>query len=328
MTDAPDKPVPATVRLAALVEALRVPQWVKNLFVLVALPFSGKWKEPGWPHAWAMAGGAFAVFCLLSSGVYLINDICDRESDRIHPDKCRRPIPSGRLPVSWALAAAFFVLGAAAGLLAYMGGLLYDPQDPLAGLGLVFWAAVYLLINLAYNAGLKRRPILDVLIVAMGFVFRAMAGSAAIGVPASVWLVVCTFTLCLFIALAKRRSEIAALGPASRDTRRVNRFYTLTNLEHMLSVSAGLAIISYTLYCVDQRTIARLHSPHLVWTIPLVVYGMFRYYCLTLTTSLEEPMKALYRDKVLWAVGIAWVVLVFLVLTFGAMPQLQNILLT
>jgi 4-hydroxybenzoate polyprenyltransferase len=310
-------------RWLALIEALRIPHWVKNVFVLAALAFSGKWNAPDWEHAWLMTLGAFFVFCLLSSAVYLFNDVVDRHSDRVHPAKASRPVASGRLPVSWALGAGVLLVAAAELLLAQMSMRLYDINQPFVGLGLLVYAGLYLLLHLGYNAGLRRRPILDVLIVAMGFVLRAMGGAAAISVRPSVWLVFCTFTLCLFIALAKRRSEIVALGETSRHTRVVNRFYSPTNLEHMLAVSAGLAIITYGLYCVDDRTIRHLGSANMIWTIPLVVYGMFRYYCLTLSTHQEDLTQAVYSDMVLWAVGLAWVVLVAMILVWGKQDWLH-----
>ncbi|KKK61403.1 hypothetical protein LCGC14_3014690, partial [marine sediment metagenome] len=158
---------------------------------------------------------------------------------------------------------------------------------------------------------------LDVLIVAMGFVFRAMAGAAALAVPVSPWLVLCTLTLCLFIALAKRRSEIAALGDDASQTRRVHSFYSLTNLNHMLSISAGLAIATYSLYCLAPRTIDHVGSAHLIWTVPLVIYGLFRYYCLTLAARTEDPIRLLVRDKMMWAIGLAWIVLVAVILRWG-----------
>lgn len=309
---------------AALIEAMRPEQWVKNLFVLVAVPFSGRWGDGG---AWAMAAAALAGFCLLSSAIYLVNDIADRASDLAHPAKRRRAVASARLSVATAGVAAAALLAAGAIVTAWIAVALYDPHAPLSGMSVSLWAGLYVAITLAYSAGLKGRPILDVLIVAMGFVLRAMAGAAAIGAAISPWLVICTFTLCLFIALGKRRSEIVALGagPAGQ-TRRVHRFYTLSNLDHMLAVSAALALVTYVLYCVAPRTVDHVGSLHLIWTIPLVVYGMFRYYCLMLLAGGEDPIRLVLRDKVLWAVAVAWVALVVVVLKWGAVEGVRGIL--
>ena len=312
-----------------MVEAIRIPHWVKNLFVLAALPFSGEWTSGA---AWGMALGAFGAFCLLSSAIYLINDITDRRSDQAHPVKARRPIASGRLSVSTAAWAAGALLAAGTGMvvlvdvLVLRGMLPYKPVMLMHGFALPLWVAAYVVLNLAYSMGLKGKPILDVVIVAMGFVFRAMAGAAAIAVAISPWLVLCTLTLCLFIALAKRRSEIAILGEAAGQTRRVHRFYTLTNLDHMLAVSAGLAIAAYSLYCLAPRTVQRVGSSHLIWTIPLVVYGMFRYYCLTLNHPSDDPAKVLLRDRIMWLVLALWLASVLLIMRVGGSAFLQGVL--
>jgi len=313
----------------ALAEALRVPHWIKNAFVLVPLLFSGTWNRPA---AWGMALGALAAFCLLSSAVYLVNDIADRDSDRAHAAKRRRPIASGRLsPTAAGLAAGVLML-LAGGVVAVETALLrgpvlpYEPVVAMGGFALAAWSGGYVLLNLAYSLALKSKPILDVLMVAMGFVLRAMAGAAAIAVPISPWLVLCTLTLCLFIALAKRRGEIAALGEGAARSRRVHRFYTLGNLEHMLAVSAGLAIATYSLYCLAERTVRHVGSAQLIWTVPLVAYGMFRFYCLTLNRPGEDPHRLLLRDRVMWLVVGLWVVLVVLILRFGRSPFLEGIL--
>ncbi len=312
---------------------MRPAQWTKNLFVLVALPFSGQWS--------AVDGlsslGTCAAFCLLSSCVYLINDLADRASDRLHPTKRFRPIASGELSVGLAIAAALVLLLASAAIIALIGYWLIHTanqsfvleRDEIPGYVaarlLAFWSASYFMLNLAYSLRLKQYAIMDVLIIATCFVLRAMAGAAAIAVIISPWLVVCTFTLCLFIALAKRRSEIAMLGDAAQSTRRANGFYTLVNIEHMLAVSAGLAIVTYTLYCLAQRTIAR-HSANLVWTIPLVIYGMFRYYCLALSADSQDVAKLLSRDKVMWLVVFLWMLAVVVVIRWGGSPLFKGIL--
>jgi len=309
--------------VAALIEALRIPHWIKNAFVLAAMPFGGRWNSP---LAWVMGVSAAGAFCLLSSAVYLLNDIADRRSDRAHPTKLGRPVASRRLSVAVAAGAAAVLLAAGAGTIAVLVAVLYDPMMPLRGAGLAVWAGAYLLLNLAYSLGLKTKPILDVLIVAMGFVFRAMAGAAAIAVAISPWLVLCTLMLCLFIALAKRRSEFVALGEAASQARRVHGFYTLNNLEHMLAVSAGLAVVTYSLYCLAPRTVARIGSAHLIWTIPPVVYGMFRTYCLMLAAKGEDPVRTLLRDKVMWLVGALWLLGVIAVLRWGGSGFLEGAL--
>jgi 4-hydroxybenzoate polyprenyltransferase len=309
--------------LAAFVQTMRISHWSKNGFVLIALLFSGRWLDG---PAWAMALGACLAFSLVSSGIYFINDLADRTRDRAHPTKCHRPIAAGRLTPSAGLAGAAGLLLAGWVIVITLAVVLARHGAGLYAALLAVWVGCYFALNLGYSLSWKGRPILDVLIVAAGFVLRAMAGAAAIAVVVSPWLVVCTFMLCLFIALAKRRSEIAALGAQATLMRRVHRFYTLSNLEHMLSVSAGLAIVTYSLYCLAPRTIEHVGSANLVWTIPLVVYGMFRYYCLTLQSDSQDVARLLLRDKVMWAVVLAWVVCVAVVLSWGRYELLKGIL--
>ena len=311
-------------RWLALIEGLRPAHWVKNLLVLAPMPFSGQ-ADQLW--AWGTVLGTLAAFCALASSVYLINDIADRRADQAHPQKRDRPVASGRLSVSRAgVAGAALLVVAAAGIAAVWWAL-HERGLGDFGASLAAWAGTYVVLNLAYSLGLKRRPILDVVIVSMGFVLRAMAGASATAAVVSPWLVVCTFMLCLFIALGKRRSEIVTLGEQAGGVRHVHLFYNRTNLEHMLAVSAGLAILTYTLYCLASKTMERVGSAHLIWTIPLVVYGMFRYYCLSLNSPAEDPVRIVMRDKVLWLVGLTWLACVAAVVTWGRIPAVRDLLL-
>ena len=318
-------PPPAMSLPRACLKAMRPSHWVKNLFLFVALPFSA---NLGNARAWAMAAAAFAGFCLLSSCIYVINDIADRDSDRRHPVKRNRPIASGQLGLGGAIALAMACLAGGAALIALVSSRLVAGGSAQSGYALAAWATLYVVLTLLYSLGLKQRPILDVLIVALGFVLRAMAGASAVSAIISPWLVVCTLMLCLFIAVAKRRSELVTLGTEDAGkTRRVHRFYTQANLEHMLSVSAGLAIVTYSLYCLAPMTVQHVGSAHLIWTIPLVVYGMFRYYCLTLNASGEDPARLLVHDKVMWIVGASWVLAVVAVIKWGCYPPIRDLLL-
>lgn len=288
--------------------AMRPQHWVKNVLLFVALPFSFHLLDGG---AWLRCAIGFASFCLLSSAVYIVNDLRDRRADAVHPVKRHRPIASGRLRLRAAVIESMLLLAAGLGVA--------------LGLGRFFLlvALAYVALNVLYTAWLKHHPIIDVVTLSMGFVLRAMASAVAIGVPSSAYLVLCTFMLCLFIALAKRRSEVGELEDAdAARTRRVNVFYTPHRTEHMLSVSAGLAIVTYSLYCVAPATVERLGSRHLVWTIPLVVYGMFRYYCLTGQAGQDDPVRVLLRDRVLWLVALLWVAMLVLVVLIGMLPVL------
>ncbi len=308
----------------AVLEAMRIPHWIKNAFVAAPLLFAGRFGDG---EAWLQCLAAVGAFCLLSSAVYLVNDICDSKRDAAHPDKRNRPIPSGRLSPAGAGAAAFFLLTAGACIVAVEAVADYNPSSSLHGLGLPVWTAAYLVLNVLYSFWLKSKAIIDVIIVALGFVLRAMAGAAAINVPISPWLVVCTFTLCLFIALTKRRGEIAALSEeqmaAARDA---TLGYDPGILDHMLTVSTAVAIIAYSMYCLAPRTVARLGSAHMVWTIPLVVYGMFRFYRTTLRKPQFDPVSLLVRDGIMWIVLILYVVVSGIIVKYGSLDAVRSVL--
>jgi len=315
---------PASRSVAAFVESMRVSHWIKNGFVAAPLLFSGAFLRA---EPWVAAAMAVLAFCLLSSGVYMINDVCDRQKDRLHPTKRNRPVASGRLsPAAALLVAVGLMLIALAVTFALMQ--MFLQEMPLRGMDVLGWTSAYLVVNLLYSFWLKRVPILDVLLVAMGFVLRAMAGAAAIGVPISPWLVVCTLSLTLFIALTKRRSEIVELDAAQAGSvRDVNRQYTPAMVEYMLTVASSMAVVTYTLYCLAKSTVVdHFGSAHLVWTIPLVVYGLFRYNMLTRQAGKNDPVKVLLGDAAMWAVVIAYIVITALIYRFGRTPGVAGVL--
>jgi len=294
-------------KLSALVELARPGHWLKNLLVFAALLFSRNYP---YAQMWLVSAAAFIQFCLLSSAVYAFNDIFDCKADAAHPRARNRPIPSGRVGLT---AAATFgiALLAGAGAVSFL-----LPARSLAPAG------AYLALNILYNAVLRRRAILDVVTIAMGFVIRAIAGGVAINVPVSVWLIVCTFMLCLFLALIKRRAEVVSLGSqAAAATRTVHAFYTELRLDHMLAVSAGLAVVTYTFYCLAGPA-----SPgaHMVWTVPVVLYGMFRLYSLAVGSSPAGPVELIRRDPVIWLVALVWLGMVVAVMKLSNLPALKG----
>jgi len=304
---------------------MRISHWIKNGFVAAPLLFSGKFMEP-WP--WIETALAVLVFGLLASAVYMINDVCDAEKDRLHPVKRNRPVASGRLsPTSAVLGGVGLALLAYALMAAEVAITTNGRRIGGSDMLLMSWASVYLAINLLYSFWLKRLAILDVLMVAMGFVVRAMAGAAAIEVPVSPWLVVCTLSLTLFIALTKRRSEVTELDAShASNVRAANREYTPALLEYMLTVATSMAIITYTLYCLAPSTIQRFHSSHMVWTIPLVIYGLFRYNMLTRQAGKNDPVKVLLKDATIWYVVGAYVAMTAILWRFGRLPGITDIL--
>lgn len=290
----------------AVLEAMRPRHWIKNAFVLPAILFSGHFTDP---VAWARALWAVAVFCFLSSAAYLFNDVLDRHCDRLHPIKKDRPVASGRLSVRGALAAAavLALIGSAAavGLSVWIWPLGEAPY----GATFLAWSFGYLALNMAYSVRLKRVAVLDVIAVAFGFVLRAMAGAAAILVPISPWLIVCTLTLCLYIAVTKRRGE-PVMEPAGKT-------FDAADLEHMIDVATTMALLTYSLYCLAPMTVARIGSAHLIWTIPLAFYGLFRFNRVSRAAEGLDPVTVLYRDKVMWAVVVAYVILAGLIVKWG-----------
>jgi 4-hydroxybenzoate polyprenyltransferase len=244
--------------------------------------------------------GAFAAFSALSSTVYIFNDLADRDADTRHPLKSMRPIASGELP-----AATATVAGAILGGAALIGATLMRPQ-----LGVV--AATYLILLLLYSAALKHVVIVDVLVIAGGFVLRAVAGAVAIDVPISHWLLICTTLLALFLALSKRRHELTLLGNDAIGHRRILEEYSPYLLDQMIAVVSASTLVAYTLYTTDAATTARVGTARLGLTIPFVLYGIFRYlYLVHQKRGGGNPSTMLITDRpllacvALWALSVA-----------------------
>jgi 4-hydroxybenzoate polyprenyltransferase len=282
----------------ALLVSLRPHQWTKNLVVLAALAFS---KHLFDSDAAARSGVAFLAFCALAGGVYVVNDLVDRERDRLHPVKRGRPIASGALPVPVARVAAAALL--TAGLVASL----------VLGGGFLLCALGYLALNLAYSFGLKDVVILDVLAIAIGFVLRAVAGALAIGVMFSDWLLVCTILLALFLALAKRRHELVTLPDAARH-RAILAEYSPYLLDQMIAVVTASCLTAYTFYTLAPDTVAKYRTDRLAFTIPFVIYGIFRYlYLVHRKEQGGNPSDVLLADRPLLAAVFLWAVTVVLI---------------
>jgi 4-hydroxybenzoate polyprenyltransferase len=303
---------------------MRPTHWIKNLFVVAPILFSGRYVSL---EAWEFCLIAVASFCLLSSAVYLLNDLLDRVEDRNHPRKKHRPIASGR--VSPALAAGASVLLAAAGMaLASLPGVLRSEQViALGGHGLLAWAGTYLVLNVLYSTWLKQHLYVDVIVIALGFVLRAMAGAAAIAVGISPWLVLCTFTLCLFLGFTKRRGEqIQISASQARASRRTHAGYEPEELDRLITLSASLAIVTYGIYCIAPATVSRIGSAHMIWTIPLVMYGIFRYDRISRKRHLGDVVQVLLGDRALLGVLSVYVIVSLLVLRYGGRDAFASIL--
>ena len=298
--------------LRAMIEGMRPAHWIKNIFVFAAMSFGEKlfFKD-----AWLICGAVFFIFCGLASAVYLINDVRDRDADRLHPEKKKRAVASGRLSTTSATAGSIILF-----ILSITAAYYLDMRIIVSFPVITFCAVLYVVSNIFYTFLIKEIAILDIIFISAGFVIRVVAGALAIQVPISPWLVICTLMLSLFIGTTKRRSEIRAYSSdVAEKVRNANAFYTAERLEHILAVTASLAIMSYSLYCVSLQTQERIGSIHMVWTIPFVVYGIFRYYCLSLTSASEDTVTILMKDKVIWITGILWLVSAVLVIYLSGM---------
>ncbi len=294
---------------APLLEASRPRQWVKNGFVLAPLVFArrmGDWESL------RNALLAFLSFCAVSSAVYLWNDLADREKDRLHPVKRNRPVASGRLsPGSAHLGALVFLLL----------GLFLGITLPGAGPAFVFFPIFYVLLNLAYSFRLKHVVILDVICISLGFLVRVVAGGEALGVPVSSWLILCTLFVSLLLAILKRRSELKGLREGGGDThRKVLEDYDPGFLDMLPGPLAAMTIMAYALYTVDPQTIGKFGSRDLILTVPLVIYGVFRY--LYLAWKMDrggEPTRLVLEDKGILLATLLWLGLCILVI-YGKGP--------
>ncbi len=277
--------------LKALIKTMRLRQWTKNVFVLAALVFDLNFREP---DAIARSLAGFFLFCFLSSVVYIINDIADREADRNHPTKRNRPIASGKLPVYVALWAAVIILA-----FTLLASFLLSTEFFLI-------AGAYFLINLAYSSWLKHVAIIDVLIIATGFVLRVGAGVSLIHVERfSPWLYVCMTLLALYMGFGKRRAELGQMSSEANSSRRVLEGYSIPFLDQLITIVSGATIIAYSLYTFSAPNVPENHA--MMLTIPFVVYAIFRYLYLVQVKQLGgAPEDMVMTDRPLQATFVLW----------------------
>lgn len=277
--------------LSALIKAMRPRQWTKNGFVFFALIFDKQLFSPG-PFLRTLEG--FSLFCLMSSAVYLFNDIVDIEADRQHPEKKHRPLASGILPVSVALGTAIIL-----SLVALLLGYLLAPTFAMI-------LGIYLALNVLYSLWLKHIPILDVLIISSGFVLRVAAGVALITVERfSPWLYMITILFSLYIGLGKRRAEMNMLEQAASAHRKVLDGYTIPLLDQYITIVSGMTIVAYSLYTFSAPNLPVNHS--MMLTIPFVVYGIFRYLQLIQTGhAAGAPDEVALKDRPLQITVLLW----------------------
>lgn len=282
-------------KLLYILKTMRPKQWIKNTFVLAALVFSKSFTDT---NAIVLSIVAFFLFSLASGAVYIINDIIDREKDRLHPRKCKRPIASGQLKVAEALTVSILIL------------ILVISVAAILSTGFMLVLLAYILTVVLYSFVLKNTPILDIMGIAAGFVLRVLSGAVIIGVEASSWLLLCTTVLCLFLAANKRKSELDILKDNAKEYKATLGVYTSSFLQQVITICLALCIVLYALYAYFTNI------PYMMATTIFVVYGLFRYQLLVLSgqpgdnievTVLKD--KPLLVDLVLW--GLSCLVIVW-----------------
>lgn len=276
-----------------VVQLLRPHHWVKNGFVLAGLLFGHAWDAPGYVAA---ALAATLAFCLAASAVYAFNDALDAERDRGHPDKNGRPVARGAVSAAAALGIAALLAAAALGIAAW------------SGWRVAATAGAYLALNAAYSLGLKDIPVLDVFAIAAGFMLRLLAGTWGIGIEPSRWLLACGFLLTLFLGFAKRRAELERLAHDASQHRAVLESYSLAFLDNAVLACVVGMVVTYALYTVSAETVALHGTEQLIWTLPWVLLGSFRYlFRLHYRGGGGDPTLELLRDPLLAASALAWV---------------------
>lgn len=286
-------------QLALLLKLLRPHQWVKSGFVFVGLLFGHVWNNGPVVHQVLLAAVAFS---LAASAIYVFNDMVDRERDREHPEKRRRPLASGQVSPTQALLLAGACLIVA---------LVFAAAASLAVLAIV---SAYVLLNVAYSLRLKYIVLLDVFIVATGFMLRILAGTLGVGIAPSHWLLLCGLLLTLFLGLAKRRAELKVVEQGASH-RRVLEDYDPALLDQLNAICAAGAIVGYCLYTVSPETVAMHGTTNLIYTVPFVIYGIFRYlFLLHRRAGGGDAATDLMRDAHLLGAVVGWLACVIALL--------------
>ena len=288
------------MKLKDILSVMRPEQWVKNLVLFAGVIFSENLQDL---NIFLKVSIAFVLFCLLSSAGYVINDILDFKQDRQHPVKANRPIASGRLRRSQGIYLACFLV------------VVSLASSYVINVNFFIVALAYLWLNICYSLFLKHIVIIDVMVIAVGFVLRAVAGAVVINVDISSWLIVCTILLALFLGLGKRRHEIVLLERKADAHRRILTEYSLGFLDQMIAVVTSSTVVAYAFYTLSPEIVQKLGTRYMALTIPFVLYGIFRY--LYLIHQKEEggsPAKALLTDRPIIIDILLWLAAVILIL--------------
>ncbi len=291
-------------RLSEAIRLIRPKQWIKNAFVFAPVIFA---KQLFDAEPFILTVRAFAAFCLTASAVYVINDLADRESDKAHPEKRHRPLAAETLTVSHAIAILLLLLIADIFLATSL------PVKFLVILG------TYFLMNLAYSMHLRDVFLLDVFVIAAGFMLRVLGGAYAIGVALSSWIVLCSLFISLFLGFAKRRGELVeAKERGTQSKRRVLGVYRVELIDQLLTIAAAGTVISYALYTVAPRTIEVFGTDRLIYTTVFVIYGVFRYlYLIHTSPAVQNPTTAVITDLPILIDGLLWIAACVVIIYFG-----------
>lgn len=258
-------------------------------------------------QAWTQAGVAALAFCFASAFAYVINDIRDRESDRQHPQKKFRPLASDKISTRAAIieAAVLFLIGV----------FLARSQSVI----LLIIVMLYIMLQISYTIFLKQKALIDVICIALGFVLRTTSGAVAIKVEISPWLFICMFTLCLFMGFCKRYSEVVTIGDAvvARNHRPTLIEYTPELLTHLITLSAGIAVIAFLLYGLSERTVAQFGTNYFIYTLPVAVYAVFRFAMLSMKGSYSGPTELILRDRPFQLTILVWMVFILVLIRFS-----------
>jgi 4-hydroxybenzoate polyprenyltransferase len=291
--------------VVSFVKSLRVRQWVKNVFIFAPMIFSMNFRQLEYVKNSTIA---FILFSLITGTIYIFNDCIDRKYDRFHPKKKYRPIASGRLRVGHALAGALGVMAVALFLIFRLNRTFF------------LIAVIYIVLNILYSFYLKKIVILDVMIIAIGFVMRILIGGVINNIELSTWILIVTFLLSIFLGLIKRRQELVKLNAVDQQaetgqTRRTLKKYNLSLLDQLISITTATTLISYIMYVVNPDIQSKFHTRNLFLTIPFVVFGIFRYLYLTYTKDKgESPEEIIFSDLPFSLNIVLWVIVfVFLI---------------
>jgi len=292
-----------------MLQLARPKEWVKNVVVFMPIFFGLQMRNA---DAWFQAFLAAVAFCLACSFAYIINDVKDRRSDQAHPVKKHRPLAAGQISTRTAIIEAAVLLLLALALAQSLS------------LILTFMILAYLLLQVCYTMLLKTRILIDVICIALGFVLRCASGAVAIEVAVSPWLFICIFTICLFMGFCKRYSEVVTIGDktAVGDHRPTLIAYTPELLTHLITLSAGIAVVAFLVYGLNEKTVSQFGTNYFIYTLPAVVYAVFRFAMLSMKGTYSGPTDIFIHDRPFQITVLIWWVLILGIIRFGNQASL------